>query len=198
MARTDGDLCSCSPNTRYDFDKASFAVRLFAARDIPAGEELTLMYVDLTMSAAERQAGLAGYGFTCTCIACTNPKKSDARRAEIARISPPRYSTWYDDPSLPDDYLSRQSLRYIELCKQEGLESLDLYTAHWAQLNMVYAALADAKRCRETAKMALRWHIKAKDRSARSRELAELLASPTFKLTDHPAWKERIPYKRRR
>lgn len=54
-----------------------------AARDIEAGEEITVTYVNLLMTAAERQQRLAQYGFMCDCAACVGQGETDSRRARM-------------------------------------------------------------------------------------------------------------------
>ena len=45
-------------------------VRLEALRDIEAGEELTMSYIDEGESLEERKVALASYGFVCGCDKC--------------------------------------------------------------------------------------------------------------------------------
>ncbi len=46
------------------------AAVILALRDIQAGEEITIAYVDEVASVEERAAELADYGFTCDCDKC--------------------------------------------------------------------------------------------------------------------------------
>ena len=47
-----------------------------AARDIPAGEQLCISYIDASMGVKMRQQKLEwGYGFQCKCEACTEDLK---------------------------------------------------------------------------------------------------------------------------
>jgi SET domain-containing protein len=45
-------------------------VSLVALRDIPAGDELTIAYVDTDECAEERRAATTDYGFLCACPKC--------------------------------------------------------------------------------------------------------------------------------
>ena len=61
-----------------------------AVRDIAAGEELTITYVDAMLPRAERQARLHDWGFNCTCAHCAagdaDGAESDARLRRIAEL----------------------------------------------------------------------------------------------------------------
>lgn len=76
---------SCRPNAAHLWNPAARGDRVdwVAARDIEAGEEITVTYVNLLMTAAERQQRLAQYGFTCDCAACVGQGETDSRRARM-------------------------------------------------------------------------------------------------------------------
>ncbi|CAG9464172.1 unnamed protein product [Pedinophyceae sp. YPF-701] len=63
---------SCDPAllVAMDYDGGSSSVTLLARRDIRAGEELTISYVDTALPTDERGELLRDYGFTCTCPRC--------------------------------------------------------------------------------------------------------------------------------
>ncbi|KAJ7350566.1 hypothetical protein DFH08DRAFT_995198, partial [Mycena albidolilacea] len=76
---------SCSPNTAPRFYMPSFSYRLYAVRDIAAGEELTYQYITVDVPAAQRQVALKPYDFVCACPACTEDvPASDKRRKAIS------------------------------------------------------------------------------------------------------------------
>lgn len=53
------------------FNGASGMLRLRAARDIAAGEQLCIAYLDVDLPVERRQEKLHfGYGFSCTCPRC--------------------------------------------------------------------------------------------------------------------------------
>lgn len=60
---------SCDPNCSVHFleDNRVFVV---ADKPIPAGEELTISYIDTEQELVDRQDDLATYAFTCTCARC--------------------------------------------------------------------------------------------------------------------------------
>ncbi|ONK59683.1 uncharacterized protein A4U43_C08F9270 [Asparagus officinalis] len=62
----------CDPNTHIIWiDNAE--ARLKALRDIEAGEELRICYVDASMDVEARQSILTqGYGFRCQCLRCSS------------------------------------------------------------------------------------------------------------------------------
>lgn len=64
---------SCESNVNYASDMGIFGsdVYFFAARDIAAGEELTIGYCESDAPREARQHALSGqYSFTCTCPKC--------------------------------------------------------------------------------------------------------------------------------
>ncbi|KAJ7503037.1 hypothetical protein B0H11DRAFT_1987551 [Mycena galericulata] len=121
---------SCSPNTIAHFDLATFSYRLFAARDIPRGEELTLTYTSLHSLTEARQKELEPYGFQCSCSACRSPSQSDARRALSISISMDNV----------DDCLEK-----LSLLEDEGLEATPEYCKTLKSLVDLYFGLGDAK-----------------------------------------------------
>ncbi|KAF7315058.1 SET domain-containing protein [Mycena indigotica] len=143
---------SCCPNTSRVFDKNSFSIRLYAARNIAKSEELTFPYVDLLSCKADRQENLDEYGFVCTCHACVDPA-SDDHREDIHEFEfdPPRLLKWARDKTLPDDWLLKKCYRQLELLEQEGLQSIDEYWEVLADLSRVYLCFGDIKNAREWA-----------------------------------------------
>ncbi|KAK1988901.1 hypothetical protein LZ30DRAFT_386332 [Colletotrichum cereale] len=58
---------------------------IYAARDIRAGEEVTITYAPLVQTTDERRARLAQWGFTCDCAAC-KARDDDDQRVEMRRL----------------------------------------------------------------------------------------------------------------
>lgn len=80
----------CRPNVAFHID-AHLTHHTHAARDIVAGEELTLSYLNPLETHAVRQAHIRGaWGFTCTCAQCAaSPAAiaaSDARLWELDAV----------------------------------------------------------------------------------------------------------------
>ncbi|KZT13296.1 SET domain-containing protein [Laetiporus sulphureus 93-53] len=78
----------CTPNTNYHFSRSAFCGQFFAAVDIAAGDEISVIYTDELTTCDKRRAHLRNqYGFTCVCRVCSLPEHplyhSDARRVSI-------------------------------------------------------------------------------------------------------------------
>lgn len=71
---------SCQPNAhalRSEDDLNSFAV-IVATQDIPAGDEVTISYVDESLPYEQRQEALQDYGFLCCCPLCQQQQQAHA------------------------------------------------------------------------------------------------------------------------
>ena len=71
---------SCQPNAhafRSEDDLNSFAV-IVATQDIHVGEEVTISYVDESLSYKQRQEALQDYGFLCCCPLCQQQQQEHA------------------------------------------------------------------------------------------------------------------------
>ncbi|KAF1994507.1 SET domain-containing protein [Amniculicola lignicola CBS 123094] len=78
---------SCRPNAGYSWSERLQKQIVFATRKIQLGEEISVSYVPLMYSKADRQKRLNQYSFKCTCEACSGSQKeieiSDERRQSI-------------------------------------------------------------------------------------------------------------------
>ncbi|EFN50876.1 hypothetical protein CHLNCDRAFT_141673 [Chlorella variabilis] len=75
---------SCDPNAeafKRDEDEDGGAV-ILALRDIQAGEEVTLSYIDEEAPLEERRQQLADYGFRCACDKCQAEELAEALQLE--------------------------------------------------------------------------------------------------------------------
>jgi hypothetical protein len=61
---------SCVPNVRVEYASGSNVAFVIANRDVEAGEELCISYVDESLSYEARTESLAHYGFVCDCPRC--------------------------------------------------------------------------------------------------------------------------------
>ncbi|KAK5652639.1 hypothetical protein OQA88_10232 [Cercophora sp. LCS_1] len=82
---------SCANNAENTWNPGLSKLTIHAIRDIPAGEEITISYVDGFKTYAQRQARLlASFGFRCACSRCstsrTERKESDARRKRLKEL----------------------------------------------------------------------------------------------------------------
>lgn len=86
----------CWPNCVAMYDTApdgTVAQVLRSVREIKAGEELCVTYVDAALSTDARQKTLQQkYGFTCTCQRCTHLGWMDDIAVARERVSGPRES----------------------------------------------------------------------------------------------------------
>ncbi|KIH87080.1 hypothetical protein SPBR_05042 [Sporothrix brasiliensis 5110] len=70
-----------------------------AVRDIEPGDELTVSYVDVLLSRAERQARLRDWGFACACALCRNDTAAAERDTQTQEILALRARLDRGDPS---------------------------------------------------------------------------------------------------
>ncbi|KAI1344669.1 hypothetical protein F5Y15DRAFT_406 [Xylariaceae sp. FL0016] len=79
---------ACRPNIHYRLNNITHTT--VAIRDISAGEELSISYIDLLLTHQERQMRLQSWGFNCSCAHChASPSEiiaSDTRLHRIARL----------------------------------------------------------------------------------------------------------------
>ena len=71
---------SCEPNLGVALSPGAH-LSLFASRDVAAGEELTISYVDAGLDVDTRRRALRhGYGFECRCARCDRDMRASGRR----------------------------------------------------------------------------------------------------------------------
>ncbi|KAI0601310.1 hypothetical protein F4775DRAFT_589528 [Biscogniauxia sp. FL1348] len=79
----------CRPNVHYRLSNLTHTT--VAVRDIAPGEELSISYIDLLLSHADRTKRLSKWGFQCSCAQCTadanSTAASDARLRRIAQLN---------------------------------------------------------------------------------------------------------------
>lgn len=74
---------NCDPSVTVETSPTARTegIKVFAARDIKANEELTTTYVNPSHTVSQRQRELrANWGFTCSCVKCKNDTKVQHRR----------------------------------------------------------------------------------------------------------------------
>ena len=67
---------SCSPNTSIEF-ATDCTAQLYVKKDIKAGDEITISYIDDTQDYEDRQFDLRTYGFACNCDTCEEEKNEE-------------------------------------------------------------------------------------------------------------------------
>lgn len=124
----------CRANGDYFFDYETLTHRVHATRNIAAGEEITVSYIDPLQSLKRRTSHLKGtWGFDCSCSACTAPKKmaaaSDSRLKQMAELRKE-----FEDYTTESRATPAMGELMVSLYAQERL-STNMYSAH------TYAAL---------------------------------------------------------
>ncbi|KAI1773279.1 SET domain-containing protein [Hypoxylon cercidicola] len=75
----------CRPNIQYRLNNMTHTTA--AARDIAAGEELSISYIELMLPREERRARLRKWGFECACAHCSmSDEQAAASDARLRRI----------------------------------------------------------------------------------------------------------------
>jgi hypothetical protein len=113
---------SCVPNASYHFNNDTNKLEVRVVRDVAAGEELFISYVDATYPTNDRQLTLRNsYGFRCACPACGDvfdsesfASKSRERRYIMDYLSTRVYE-WEPHKELADVE------RLVEVFEEEGL-----------------------------------------------------------------------------
>lgn len=124
-----------------------------AVRDIPAGEELTVSYIDGMIPYAERQERLDSWGFRCACHVCSRGlaeiAASDARVKEIAKIEADLEEKVGSGGEIPRDMGGRLVRLYEE-------EMLDSYLAHaLTKAALLASMVGDAEKTKEYSLLAV-------------------------------------------
>jgi hypothetical protein len=141
---------SCSPNARYSWNREIKRFTIYALCDIASGDEILVSYLQSRnvygSTRAARQARLARYGFTCTCVTCAlqgpAAAASDQRRTEIAKL-------WDAVPQFPPNQSRNRLLaiaRAIRLLQEEGYAAdYDDFTNDAAWICAFHSDWASAK-----------------------------------------------------
>ncbi|KAI7563673.1 hypothetical protein KC317_g7580 [Hortaea werneckii] len=135
---------SCSPNTYNVYNNFQGLETVHATRDISAGEEITVSYIELLRTRNQRAASLKRWGFTCACKCCKGASSSisQARRQRMFDID--QAIAFHDctDPfqktmqrasqTLPvrTDGKLRWAEELAKLCGEEGLTDMDQAKAY--------------------------------------------------------------------
>ncbi|KAK3680889.1 hypothetical protein B0T22DRAFT_474324 [Podospora appendiculata] len=146
---------ACRPNAIKPSNDAISTALLVAIRDITAGEEITISYIEPLPSQARKAKLLRTWGFTCTCSLCTSPPAeqaaSDVRRATIESIAPSDIA----DKMENSDFLSAVAT----LKKLFGLmlteELVWNAASHYDGLARLYYRAGDRQEAKRYARLAL-------------------------------------------
>lgn len=127
-----------------------------AVRDIEAGEELTLSYIDVTLPTRHRQARLkALWNFSCTCKQCKlSPAEAEASDVRLKRIKALEYNLDHPAKSFPaGDLAAEAGTELVGLYEQERLDVYVGYAYRRAALN--FALFGDEPNAKRFARRAL-------------------------------------------
>ncbi|KAJ4414707.1 SET domain-containing protein 5 [Gnomoniopsis sp. IMI 355080] len=175
----------CRPNVAFRIDE-KLTHHTHAVRDISAGEELTLSYMNPFETHAIRQQHILGsWGFQCTCQHCSMSEEgiraSDTRLYEIDEL----------EAELGDFTSSKASVKMVErLLELYRLERLDakVHGAYvLAALN--YNLFGDAKNAKKFADLAVEAGIIEYGEDAEDVEAMRTLARNP---KGHFTWKKRL------
>lgn len=175
----------CRPNVGFRIDE-QLAHNTHAVRDIAAGEELTLAYMNPFETYAVRQQHiLQSWGFQCTCPHCSMSeeeiRESDARLYEIDELEAAL-------GDFTDKTVSIRTVeRLLELYEQERLD-VKIHGAH-VLAAMNYNLFGDAKKARKFALLAVESGVvESGPDSIDVKAMQELARNPERHLT----WKRRL------
>ncbi|KAG8163038.1 hypothetical protein KVR01_007516 [Diaporthe batatas] len=144
----------CRPSLAYHFRGITHIT--IAVRDIEAGEELSLSYIDATLPTRHRQAGLSAlWEFKCTCKQCQlAPAEAEASEARLDRIKALEDSLDHPAKSFPAGDLKAQTgAELVRLYEQDRLDVYVGYAYRRAALN--FAVFGDAPNATRFARRAL-------------------------------------------
>ncbi|TVY18236.1 SET domain-containing protein 5 [Lachnellula arida] len=125
---------SCAPNVHFAYNSALGKQTFHAIRDIEAGEELAIMYINGTnRTRGQRQDELKKWGFRCNCPICEDTsrgRKKEEKRVELFRLDQELATyTRFNFQHGPEDSWKKAlkaAQRMAGLQKSEGLLNRDL------------------------------------------------------------------------
>lgn len=148
---------SCVPNVQGGFNDEVGKLHVHALRDINAGTELTLSYLDDGgMLRAERAEKLETYGFDCGCAICNGEtvlgQESEARREKIRQT----ISTYAQEQGVEGGERGQTKelgaiMEVIRLMREEGFVGREVTGMYFeaARLNGAMGEKEEALRCAE-------------------------------------------------
>ncbi|KAI5894521.1 SET domain-containing protein [Schizophyllum commune H4-8] len=140
---------SCAPNAVLRFDSRALTLELRVLRDVRAGDELRVSYVDAGLPLAARRAALAPWRFACDCSCCASGDAGDTLRARI-RVPDLRFI------SSPAVGIQRCVLQLMQL-ERAGLEVLGAYGTCLGLLAGLYGRIGDRRKAKEYKRKTDAW-----------------------------------------
>ncbi|GIK06676.1 SET domain-containing protein 5 [Aspergillus viridinutans] len=180
-------LLLLSDSCMYTFDPKTFTQNMYTIRDISPGEELTISYIDPTVTHKERQEAISFWGFNCSCHTCTmSPEAIEQSDERIQRIN--RYKKLLNDWSTPQNNATPEMARtLVDLYTKENLwcHIADGYrlAAH------AYNAVRDRGNALRMANLAFGYGLQAWRYMGRKMiDMLDLMTSPE----EHWTWGQRV------
>jgi hypothetical protein len=144
----------CAPNAMYYLDHIRLTHTLHATRNIAAGEEVTVSYVDPISPAWSRKSELLqAFSFSCSCQRCADAEEDDTLLAE-AKILEAELGDWDTNTSEIDVWAyTEKAERLVELYAILHLEGF-VNTAY-GHAALTYNSLGDSGKAAMYARKAL-------------------------------------------
>lgn len=125
---------SCTPNVHFAYNSALEKETFHAIRDIRAGEEVTIMYINGTnRTRGQRQDELKKWGFQCNCPTCEDTpqgRKKEEKRVELFKLDQElaKYTCFHFEHGPEDSWKKalKVAQRIAALQKSEGLLDIEL------------------------------------------------------------------------
>ncbi|KAH8783069.1 hypothetical protein F5883DRAFT_482789 [Diaporthe sp. PMI_573] len=178
----------CRPNSGYHFDASMLSQKVYAARDIKVGEELSIAYYDPIQDRDRRQHQLLSHwGFECTCKHCTADPDSIAQSdRNVGQI----HALWsdLDDYSPASRGSTDKAEQLLELYKLEGLDTR-MHEAYY-RASVEWNGVGNSAAAVEAARMCLdRGEQMRGPQAPFVKNMRELIQDPQ----KHWSWRFRLP-----
>ncbi|KAL1838807.1 hypothetical protein VTJ49DRAFT_2200 [Mycothermus thermophilus] len=145
---------ACKANAYTRFMPETLQVSIRAARDIAAGEEITISYIPVGAPTSERAKKLSTWGFSCQCSLCQAPAEereaSDKRLGEIQQLRDYAIRAFQAGRAYQALRFTRQ---VVNLLAPEEL--WPLYAEQYENMARIFYTLRDRANAEKYANMAL-------------------------------------------
>jgi len=130
---------SCRPNAKHSWNKNTKQQTVYALRNIPAGEEITLSYLDGGASKERQESLLQNFHFRCKCDLCSLPTRelnaSDARILR-AKTLDNTIGNWDSARHSPAKVLAN-ARKLLGIYREEGIDDDRLPNLYWDAFQVV-------------------------------------------------------------
>jgi hypothetical protein len=195
----------CRPNSGYHFDASMLSQKVYAARDIKVGEELSIAYYEYVQSILHlihmltalgspiqdrdrrQHQLLSHWGFECTCKHCTADPDSIAQSdRNVGQI----HALWsdLDDYSPASRGSTDKAEQLLELYKLEGLDTR-MHEAYY-RASIEWNGVGNSAAAVDAARMCLdRGEQMRGPKAPFAKNMRELIQDPQ----KHWSWRFRLP-----